>query len=172
MQYLLPQLPVDSLGLNEDELAMAEGSFSGWSEGLQAAKRLRERLGLYRVAVHTRDYMLSVLSKGISKGRMNPEDELLALERGTGAAASLAATGSISAPPPEDLNPVGLAAVNEFCREGATPLGRGAYADEGDSIALLMPSLLVRNPKFTVGLGDTATAAAFFEEIRAMKRAF
>jgi ADP-dependent phosphofructokinase/glucokinase len=164
MQYLLPQLSVDSLGLNEDELAVAEGSFSGWSESLQAAKRLRKRLGLYRVAVHTRDYMLSVLSKG----RMNPEDELLALERGTGAAAALAATGSIAAPSPEDLNPVGLAAIEEFCQEGATPLGRGAYADGGDLIALLMPSLLVRNPRFTVGLGDTATAAAFFEEIRAI----
>ena len=168
MQSLLPHLPVDSLGLNEDELATAEGSFSGWSEGVQAAKRLRKRLGLFRVAVHTRDYILSVLSKG----RINPEDELMALERGTDVAATLAATGSIAASSTEKVNPLGIAAREEFCQEGAAPYGRGAYADGGDFITLLMPSLLVRNPRFTVGLGDTATATIFFEEIRALRRVF
>lgn len=168
MQYLLPRLPVDSLGLNEDELAMAEGPFSGWREGMQAAKRLRNSLALPRVAVHTRDYILSLMMKGL----MNPEDELRALTRGTDAAAALAATGSMTSQPPEVVNPIGLEAREEFCREAAvTPSGRGAYADGGDVIIFLMPSLLVREPRFTVGLGDTATATAFFEEIMALRRA-
>lgn len=167
MRYLLPRLPVDSLGLNEDELAMAEGPFSGWREGMQAAKRLRTSLALPRVAVHTRDYILCAITKGL----MNPEEELRALKRGTDAAAALAATGSMTSQPPEVVNPVGLEAREEFCREAAaTPFGRGAYADGGDIITFLMPSLLVREPRFTVGLGDTATAAAFFEEIRALRR--
>lgn len=167
MKSLLPRLPVDSLGLNEDELAIAEGPFSGWRQSMQAAKRLRNRLALPRVAVHTRDYIMSLMMKGL----MSPEDELRALMHGTDAAAALAATGSVTSQPPEVVNPVGLEAREEFCREGATPFGRGAYVDGGDVIIFLMPSLLVRMPRFTVGLGDTATAAAFFEEIRALRRA-
>ena len=33
-----------------------------------------------------------------------------------------------------------------------------------------MPSLLAKNPKITVGLGDTATAAVFFRELLAIKK--
>jgi len=40
----------------------------------------------------------------------------------------------------------------------------------GKDLLCLVPSLLARMPKFTVGLGDTATAAAFYEEVLAIKK--
>ena len=123
---LLPQIPVDSLGLNEDELAAAEGLSPGslparWQETMQAAERLRERLGLFRVAVHTRDYILSVMLKG----KITAVEELSALQSGADAAAALAATGYVTGEPPEEVNSVGLEAKEEFCRNGATASGQG-----------------------------------------------
>jgi len=164
MPYLLPLLPVDSLGLNEDELALAEGSFSSWSDCMQIVKRLRKRLGLFRVAVHTRDYILSV----ILEEKITATDELSALQSGVDAAAALAATGSAKGEPPQDVNSTGLEAREEFCDNGATRAGRGAFFNSGDEIISLMPSLLAKKPLITVGLGDTATAAIFFQELRAI----
>jgi ADP-dependent phosphofructokinase/glucokinase len=160
MDYLLPRLPADSLGLNEDELAGVEGSPAGWRETMLAAERLRERLGLFRVAVHTRDYILSIMREGL----VSPEQELKALMRGTDAAAALAATGTIAGPAPLEVNPIGLSAQKEFRLEGANASGRGSFLYAKGVIKSLMPSLLARSPRFTVGLGDTATAAIFFEE--------
>jgi len=37
-------------------------------------------------------------------------------------------------------------------------------------VVSLMPSLLAREPRITVGLGDTATAATFYKELQAIKR--
>jgi ADP-dependent phosphofructokinase/glucokinase len=167
MKSLIPRLPVDSLGWNEDELAAAEGYLAGrWPETIQAAERLRERLGLFRVAVHTRDYILSVMLKG----KITAEEELSALQGGTDAAAALAATGSVAGEPPMEVNSAGIDVRSEFCRHGAMKAGRGAYLDSGDEIISLMPSLLAKAPCITVGLGDTATAAVFFQELKAIKR--
>lgn len=171
---LLPQIPVDSLGLNEDELAASEGLLPGslpgslpgqWQEMMRAAERMRESLGLFRVAVHTRDYILSVMLKG----KITAAQELSALQSGVDAAAALAATGSITGQPPEEVNPLGLAAKEELCCKGATTAGRGAFLHSGDEIVSLMPSLLAKKPRITVGLGDTATAATFFRELKEIK---
>jgi len=169
---LLPQIPVDSLGLNEDELAAAEGLSPGslpparWQETMKAAEQLRENLGLFRVAVHTRDYILSVMLNG----NITAVEELSALQSGANAAAALAATGFVTGQPPEEINPVGLEAREEFCSKGARTSGRGAFLHSGEAIISLMPSLLATNPKITVGLGDTATAAVFFRELLAIKK--
>jgi ADP-dependent phosphofructokinase/glucokinase len=61
-------------------------------------------------------------------------------------------------------------ARDEFCMAGATSHGRGAYMDSGEVVVSLVPSRLARQPQFTVGLGDTATAAAFYEEVLAIKK--
>ncbi len=164
---LLPKIPVDSLGLNEDELAAAEGPAPGslpdrWQETMQAAERLRGRLGLFRAAVHTRDYILSVMLDG----KIAAREELFALQSGVEAAAALAATGLVTGEPPEEINLTGLEAKEEFCRNGAKASGRGAFLNTGEEIISLMPSLVVHKPKITVGLGDTATAVIFFQEIR------
>jgi ADP-dependent phosphofructokinase/glucokinase len=164
MEYLLERLPVDSLGMNEDELARVMSLKPGWQETMKAIQQLRERLELSRVALHTRDYIISVM-----KGLIPPEREVEALTRGADAAAALAATGSITGLPPGEVNPVGLDARDEFLRDGAVPWGRGAYMSLGEEAVCLVPSLLARRPKFTVGLGDTTTAAIFYEEILAKK---
>jgi ADP-dependent phosphofructokinase/glucokinase len=164
MHRLLEMLPADSLGLNEDELAMIERLKPGWRGTMEAALSLRENLGLARVAIHTRDFILSIM-----KDLITPKDEVKALTHGADAAASLAATGSVTGPLPEEVNLSGLKARDEFCREGATPSGRGAFMLSKDVVMCLVPSLLARRPRFTVGLGDTATAATFYEEILAIK---
>jgi ADP-dependent phosphofructokinase/glucokinase len=166
---LLPEIPVDSLGLNEDELVAAEGLSpeslpARWQETMQAAERLRERLGLFRVAVHTRDFILSVMLRG----KITAQEELFALQSGVEAAASLAATGLVTGEPPQEISPLGLEAKEEFCRKGATASGRGAFLHPGGKIISLMPSLVVHKPEITVGLGDTATAVIFFKEIRSL----
>ena len=111
------------------------------------------------MAVHTSDYIISVM-----RGLIPPEKEVEALTRGADAAAALAATGSITGMPPDEVNPAGLDARDEFLRIGAVPNGRGAYMSLGEEAVCLVPSLLARRPKFTVGLGDTTTAAIFYEE--------
>ncbi len=168
---LLPKIPVDSLGLNEDELATAEGLAHGsspasWQETMQAAERLRGRLGLFRVAVHTRDYILSIKLQG----KINAREELFALQSGVEAAATLAATGLVTGEPPQEINPLGIEAKEDFCRNGATAYGRGAFLHLGEEIISLMPSLVVHKPKITVGLGDTATATIFFQELSAIRK--
>jgi len=164
MEYLLERLPVDSLGMNEDELARVTSLKPGWRGTMEAVLQIRVRLGLSRVAVHTRDYIISVM-----KGLIPPEREVEALTRGADAAAALAATGSITGLPPDEVNPVGIDARDEFLRDGAVPCGRGAYMSSGEDVISLVPSLLARHPKFTVGLGDTTTAAIFYEELLAKK---
>jgi ADP-dependent phosphofructokinase/glucokinase len=165
MKYLLERLPVDSLGMNEDELARVENLKQGWRGTMEAVLQIRARLGLPRVAVHTRDYIISVM-----KGLILPEREVEALTRGADAAAALAATGSITGSPPAEINPSGLDARDDFLREGAVPHGRGAYMGSGEEVISLVPSLLARHPKFTVGLGDTTTGVIFYEELLAKKK--
>ena len=183
---LLGRIPPDSLGLNEDELETAAAEYSAigsspvsstalstsrpeisqWQERVQKAARLREDLGIFRVAVHTRDYILSIMEEG----RITAREELLSLQKGADAAAALAATGSVAGEPPEEVNSVGLNAREEFCRSGAKAAGRGAFLHSGGGIVSLMPSLLAREPRITVGLGDTATAATFYQELQAIKK--
>jgi ADP-dependent phosphofructokinase/glucokinase len=165
MEYLLERLPVDSLGMNEDELARVTSLKPGWRGTMEAVQQLRERLGLSRVAVHTRDCIISVMKELIT-----PEREVEALTKGADAAAALAATGSITELPPEEANPAGIDARDEFLQNGAVSCGRGAYMISGEEAICLVPSLLARHPKFTVGLGDTTTAAIFYEELLAKKK--
>lgn len=178
----------DSLGLNEDELETAAAEYSAigsspvsstilstarpkmsqWQERVQKAARLREDLGIFRVSVHTRDYILSIMEVG----RLTANEELLSLQRGADAAAALAATGSAKGMPPNEINPRGLEAKREFCRQGAEAagVGRGAFHKRDGLVVSLMPSLLAREPRITVGLGDTATAATFYQELQAIKK--
>lgn len=165
MKYLLPRLSVDSLGLNEDELAMIERIRPGWRGTVEAALRLRANLGVRRIGIHTRDFILSAM-----KGLIEPEAEIKALTSGANAAASMASTGSVMSPPPKEVNAVGLMARDEFCQEGATACGMGAFIKSDGVVMCLVPSLLARHPKFTVGLGDTFTAVTFYEEIMAINQ--
>jgi ADP-dependent phosphofructokinase/glucokinase len=155
---------VDSLGLNEDELARAVDIESGWRGMLDGVLQLKGSLGFPRVSVHARDFILSA-----AKPMISDESEMMALRRGADAAAAMASTGDIFGAIPEEINPSGLKAKEGFCAIGADPLGRGAIMHSGDTTICFVPSLLVRHPRFTVGLGDTATAAIFYEEVMARK---
>ena len=132
MEYLLERLPVDSLGMNEDELARVMSLKPGWRGTMEAVQQLRERLGLSRVAVHTSDYIISAM-----KGLIPPEREVEALTRGADAAAALAATGSITGLPPTEVNPAGIDTRDEFLRDGAVSCGRGAYMNSGGGSGML-----------------------------------
>uniref|UniRef100_UPI0032996208 ADP-dependent glucokinase/phosphofructokinase n=1 Tax=Methanothrix sp. TaxID=90426 RepID=UPI0032996208 len=174
----------DSLGLNEDELetataersdpdllpasARAEPGISQWQDRAQKAASLREDLGIFRVSVHTRDFILSIMEEG----KITAKEELLSLQKGADAAAALAATGSAKGMPPNEINLRGLEVQREFCRQGAVAagFGRGAFHKRDGLVVSLMPSLLAREPRITVGLGDTATAATFYQELQALKR--
>ena len=180
MQYLLDiisQTSVDSIGLNEDELAAAMGPSSPfapslhspagrWQETMQGAKLMQKHLGIFRVAVHTRDFILSIMDNG----RIAAEDEMSALESGVNAASELAATGSLKGKISLDISSTGRRAVEEFRLMGASATGRGAVQIIGSQIVSLTPALSVKEPRITVGLGDTATAAIFFAELLADKR--
>ncbi len=172
---LIPRLPIDSLGMNEDELAGAAeilGQSSvmnppgSWQERIFAARRLQDKTGIFRVAVHTRDYILSIIKEGI----ISAQDEISALNSGVDAAASLAAFGWPKAGPPSQFNEKGLEAAADLCRLGAASLGRGAMLCSGGRIVSLAPARQVSHPQITVGLGDTATASIFLREVEAIKR--
>jgi ADP-dependent phosphofructokinase/glucokinase len=161
MRCLLESLAVDSIGMNEDELAVLGGLKPGSRDILEAVRRLRAHLGISRVCVHTREYVASAV-----RGLIGPEDEISAIEQGVGKAATLAATGSIFGErPPLNVNPAGASAVNDFCMQGAQRSGSGAYVCQGDEFLCLVPALNVENPKMTVGLGDSMTATTFFYEL-------
>lgn len=161
MRCLLESLAADSIGMNEDELAVLGGIEPGSMGILEAARRLRSHLGISRICVHTREYVVSAV-----RDLIGPKEEIAALERGVGVAATLAATGSIFGERPSlNINRAGAFAVNDFCMKGAKPSGSGAYKRLGDEFLCLVPSLNAENPKTTVGLGDSMTAAAFFYEL-------
>jgi len=172
---LLPEVPIDSLGMNEDELGAAAGLLKlsteknspvSWQEIIPAAERLQDKIGIFRVSVHTRDYILSLIRDGPLSGR----DEISALQSGVDAAASLAASGSRRAAPPKEFNEKGLAAAADLRRLGAVGQGSGATLQSGGRIVSLVPARKVSQPLITVGLGDTATASIFFCELEAIRK--
>jgi len=166
-EYLVENISSDSLGMNDDELAMLERFQPGWRGIMEAARRLRERLGIVRVCIHTKEYVASV-----SHGGIPPKEEIAALTHGADVAGMLVATGKVqrSVDPSLGPNPIGLAVRDQFMRElFATGSGRGAYAIMDGDMLCIAPSLLVENPKTVVGLGDVMTASDFFCQVRARK---
>ena len=173
--HLISEVPIDSLGMNEDELTDSARLFEGspmasqprtWQEMIPVAENLQGKTGVFRVAVHTRDYILSIMKEG----RISAQDEILALQSGVDAAASLAAGRSVRAAPPEDYNEKGFAAAAELRRLGAVGYGKGAAHQSDGRIVSLVPARQVSQPMITVGLGDTATASTFFCELEAISR--
>ncbi|HWQ20513.1 MAG TPA: ADP-dependent glucokinase/phosphofructokinase [Methanotrichaceae archaeon] len=163
--YLVENLSSDSLGMNDDELAVLERFSPGWRGIMDAARRLRSRLGMIRVCIHTKEYVASV-----SHGGIQPEKEIAAMTHGADVAGTLVATGQIKRSVDTSLgpNPAGLVARDQFKRElSAISSGRGAYAFQDGDMLCIAPSLLVEHPKTVVGLGDVMTASDFFCQVRA-----
>ena len=172
---LISEVSIDSLGMNEQELDAAAGLLklsiktdppASWQKSILAAELLQDKTGIFRVSVHTREYIISTMRDGLLSAR----DEILALQSGVDAAASLAACGSIREAPPEEFNDKGLAAAADLRRLGAVGFGRGAILQSGGRILSLVPARQVSCPMITVGLGDTATASIFFCELEAIRK--
>ncbi|TRZ67166.1 MAG: hypothetical protein D4Q77_03515 [Methanothrix sp.] len=165
MRYLIGNLKVDSLGMNEDELGTIEDIDQGWRGLLEATARLWSRLEVGRVCVHTREFSIS-----ISDGHIRPEDEIDALTYGADVAAALVATGEVMKRPKIEglkVSATGSAAAEDLSEKG-TRWGRGAYAICDDQTICLVPSLICEKPKVTVGIGDAMTAAAYYRGVEAM----
>ncbi|MHC1630714.1 MAG: ADP-dependent glucokinase/phosphofructokinase [Methanotrichaceae archaeon] len=167
MRYLVQNLKADSIGMNEDELALLERFHPGWKGILDAASRLQANLNVKRVCVHTREYTVSVTNNLIK-----PENEIEALSYGADVAAVLVATGQIMRKPDTnglEVSAIGSDAMADFLKDiKGVKWGRGAYAIRDDRIICLVPSLICERPKVTVGIGDAMTTAAYYREVAAM----
>ena len=102
LMHLVSEVPIDSLGMNEEELDAAAGLLrlsikantpASWQEKVLALERLQNETGINRVSVHTREYIISAMRDGL----LPAQDETSALQSGVDAAASLAARRSMRA---------------------------------------------------------------------------
>lgn len=167
---------VDSAGLNERELPLImenlggdpalEGS-PGAEDYLRAVLKLREKTGLRRIHFHNLGYYLCVDANPPG----SPADSRDALLFAAVMAAARAKNGLFSKP--DDIRagldePIGERGFAQLDRL-APALGQPSIAEAGvgsiDGATLTaIPSKLVDNPVFTVGLGDTISSGAFLTE--------
>ncbi len=174
---------VDSIGVNETELYMFHSPIQDKIPNLYSAtdlyskaRELMKKHGLKRVFVHTREYSISLLrgSYGIC-----PEKELMALLFGAALAATLAATGK--PPTIKDVEKAMRQRAFKISEEGLEEQKKLAsfldsegetrfrsfikkgFTDE-EPYVIFIPSLLVKNVRATVGLGDTLCAGTLAGE--------
>jgi ADP-dependent phosphofructokinase/glucokinase len=152
----------DSLGLNEQEVGLVAAAW-GWpiphpqsvEERLETLFRIRDRLRLRRVNMHTQDYCLTLTD-------LDPRAERNSLLFASLVAGTRARLGRF--PTPADLRQTldggvpaeaGLAAEARLAGQAGLAEGIGAYY----GIPLVfVPTLSVSHPAGTVGLGDSFTA--------------
>ena len=184
----------DSLGMNEEELAMLKPLHKIPQDEIikrniqrlsKAALTLAVEYDLSRLLIHTREFGLSVfkekkeLNNGYeemdidSKENLIPKKEFEALDFGLSCAAAFAASGKlkgrnfvkeVAASLPRSN--FGKVKVQEFLEafEGK-PFQKGAFAHFGDYTLCMLPTLLCKTPVSTVGLGDTFTASFFLRRL-------
>jgi len=165
--YLLDHIAADSIGMNEDELASIRILRPGLEGIIEAAIELRREMGISRICIHTKDFVISAIRDMIS-----PEREVEALAFGAGVAATLVSTGEIRGEiePGLELSRGGREARDAFCREmGAVRFKEGAYIRSGEEISCLVPAFYVKQPRVTVGTGDAMTASAYYREVLALR---
>lgn len=172
---------VDSMGLNEDELAMlahmngldASGILSMDANSIiETAMLLCETSGPGRLLVHTREFVISVSSEGL----MKPEQTLESLHFGVNCAAAFACSGKL-----DDREVLmGIASgigESEFgkmqikkiadtlpARDGITT-GNSVFRKYRGHDIFAVPTRLCDDPVSTVGLGDTISSAIFLREL-------
>lgn len=179
----------DSLGMNEDELAMFYNLHGVSREGLlhmeaeavaDAACKLASRNALNKLFIHTREFVLTVFKPDSNSepDSENPEspalqriagEKLEALELGVRCAGAYAASGRLEGREfvEEEASKLqestfGRKQIEAFLKAfSGKALRQGAYAFRGGYVICMLPTLLSRSPVTTVGLGDTLTAAIF-----------
>jgi ADP-dependent phosphofructokinase/glucokinase len=169
---------VDSIGINEDELAMLAGMYNIDSSGIlemdalsiiRASAALCESFGIRRILIHTREFVISVSLTSAYESVKTFE----ALHFGVKCAAAFACTGKLA-----DRNT--LLAVASGIDESDP--GRMQMAKLEDNIPIqyrengiigeyrgysvcAVPTRLCIHPVSTVGLGDTVSSAIFLREL-------
>ena len=158
---------VDSIGMNEDEF-LGGGSDVSAEKIIEEAERSINRLGVSRLCVHTRDFIVSIFDRSY----IDCASEIDALSFGASASAARAETGrvdrALSDATMSDLKPSGegvreCAIVQE--RFAGTRVGNGVCVELGEYLACVVPSFWCAHPVTTVGMGDTMTAAVFLREL-------
>ncbi|MBS7248918.1 MAG: ADP-dependent glucokinase/phosphofructokinase [Candidatus Jordarchaeales archaeon] len=173
---------VSSVGVNETELQIFHSPdhakpLSSYSapELYLKAKSILDKYRLKRVFIHTREYSMSIVRQSYG---VHPEEEFMALLFGASLAATLAATGM---PPTisraKEMMNKGFEISEDGLREHkklASLLDTEGEADYklfvehgfvyGDPGVVFVPSILVREVKATVGLGDTICSGTLVGE--------
>ncbi|WP_406658137.1 ADP-dependent glucokinase/phosphofructokinase [Methanolobus sp. ZRKC2] len=172
---------VDSMGMNEDELAMLahmNGLDAAGILGMDAnaiietAINLCDKSGPGRLLVHTREFVISISSNGLLK----PQQTLESLHFGVDCAAAFACFGKL-----DDRASLLRIASNidesEFgkmqMQKIADTIHSEAGIKTGNSIfrryqghdIFAIPTRLCDDPVSTVGLGDTISSAIFLREL-------
>lgn len=166
---LAPSL--DSIGMNEEELAKLAGAFNGGEEPahsltplLGQAKKCYGDLGVDRLCVHTREFSIT-LSRAAE-----PEREVKSLIRGANVAAHLALKGKVVgrrfSHEGLHISEHGERQREALLESGGTRHLNGAYQRQEDHVVCVNPSRITDSPVTNVGLGDTFTAATIYELMR------
>ncbi|MEM2123541.1 MAG: ADP-dependent glucokinase/phosphofructokinase [Candidatus Bathyarchaeia archaeon] len=182
---------VDSIGLNEDELAevmdilepshrmnLGDLRLGETAPIIYEAARILSRLtAAGRLTVHMRDYSIRIV-KGSPD--IHPESELYPLLFGSAVAASYAAHGrhvelntAVSELENIPISPIGIREFNSLA--GYLPskvrefFRANGYAKVDDAWLLFSVNRNVEDPATTTGLGDSMTAAMVLADISALK---
>ncbi|HJH30143.1 MAG TPA: ADP-dependent glucokinase [Methanosarcinaceae archaeon] len=173
---------VDSIGMNEDELAMLSGTHGVPAQCIlqmdacsiiDATIRCASEFGVKRMIIHTREFVLSVCAADIA----DPSLELEAMGFGVKCAATFAATGKLegrefveaeaSALDESIFGKAQVQEVLEYIR--GKQYGSGVASKYKGHMVCVLPTILCDNPIATVGLGDTFSSATFLRELELHK---
>jgi len=161
---------VDSIGMNEDEF-LCGGLDVSAEKIIEEAERSINHLGVSRLCVHTRDFIVSIFEQSY----IDCASEIDALSFGASASAARAETGrvdralsdavvsGISGITPSEKGVRECAIVQE--RFAGKRIGNGVCVELGGHLACVVPSFWCAHPVTTVGMGDTMTAAVFLREL-------
>ncbi|SES64797.1 ADP-dependent glucokinase [Methanococcoides vulcani] len=165
---------VDSIGMNEDELAMLTELHGVPSDMIQkmdacsimdACVRCASSTGLKKIILHTRDFMMSIFRKGTS----SPIREMQSMQFGVMCAAAFAASGKLPERSQLEDSVRGLARSEEGMKQttklqdliAGEELESGVCGEYRDLSVCILPTIICEKPVSTVGLGDTVSSATF-----------
>ncbi|HIE32280.1 MAG TPA: hypothetical protein EYP67_07905 [Methanosarcinales archaeon] len=158
---------VDSIGMNEEEFLGDDADISARNI-IERSVRSIDGLGISRLCIHTRDFIVSVFDPAYIDAR----SEIEALNFGASASGALAMSGhvdigsandAIESLPQSDAGVRECSMVQEHFH--GERIGSGVYLQLNGYLVCVVPSLSCESPVTTVGMGDTMTAGVFLREL-------
>lgn len=158
---------VDSIGMNEQEFLKGDKDLSARNI-IEKSVRSIDELGVSRLCIHARDFIVSVLDPAY----MDARPEIDALNFGASASAARAVTGYVNYDSihaairdlkPSDAGVRECAIVRKYF--DGEMIDNGVHLKLNDYSVCIVPSLWCECPVTTVGMGDTMTAAVFLREL-------